>query len=340
MATMKLNQIYDPAIWNPQIAEKAKELNAFLRSGAAVNTDEFDQYASGPGITVDLPFWKALDTSGEPDYYDDSDNNSTPDDMDQSYMKARKAFLHKSWGVKTIVREVQGLEDPIDHLTTKIGGYWATVDEKRILQSCLGILADSVANHSGDMVVDIATDSSSSITDAERIGPEAIINATATMGDLQDGFAAIAMHSVCYARLKKIGVLDYKETTDPRAFNGVIPVYNGLDVIVDDSMPVTQGTNRYTYTSILFSRAAIAIGFGDSEYPTELERDPDTGRGGGADILHARQIFLGHIKGYRFTSSSVSGQSPTLAELANASNWTRVYDERKHIPIAFLKTNG
>jgi hypothetical protein len=42
--------------------------------------------------------------------------------------------------------------------------------------------------------------------------------------------------------------------------------------------------------------------------------------------------------GYAFNSAAVAGTSPTVAELQDVTNWTRVY-ERKAVSIAFLVTN-
>jgi hypothetical protein len=337
---IKITDIYDPQVWAEGIAEQAKERNRFIASGIALNTPDFDALASGPGSTVDIPFWKSIDASNEPDYVSDDDTNtSTPEDVSQGIQTARKAFLHKSWGVMDIANEIQGLEDPIGYISNKVGGFWATVDEKRIIASSTGILADSVANHSSDLVVDIATDDAGAPTDAELIGPEAIIDATATMGDAMETLNAIAMHSVVYARLKKNNLITYGTTSDPR-YGLKIPYYLDLMVIVDDSLPVSSGTNRYTYTTVLFQTGAFAFGYGSPEYPVEIERKASVGNGGGADVFHSRETNIIHPRGFQFTSASVSGLTPSLAELRDATNWKRVYDYRKNIPVSFLKTNG
>ena len=43
-----------------------------------------------------------------------------------------------------------------------------------------------------------------------------------------------------------------------------------------------------------------------------------------------------HPLGYRWLETAVVSESPTLTELADATNWLRVAD-RKHVPLAFLK---
>ena len=44
-----------------------------------------------------------------------------------------------------------------------------------------------------------------------------------------------------------------------------------------------------------------------------------------------------HPAGFKWADGSVAGVSPTIAELADAGNWSRVV-ERKAVPLAFLKS--
>jgi len=333
-----ISKIFDPEMWQEGIAEKAKQTNRFILSGVAVNNMELDTLATGPGRIVEVPFWKSIDANDEPDYVNDVDTDvSTPSDVSQGVQVARKAFLHKSWGIMSLAKEVQGLSDPVGYIVNNIGGYWGSVAEKRTIASCVGVLSDSVTNHSSDMVVNIATDDDTTITDAELISPEAIINAKLTLGDRMNDVTAIALHSVVYARLLKLQLIEFK--IDPAT--GVnLPYYLNMQVVVDDDLPVDAGTNRLIYTTVLFAPGSFGMGYGSPDYPLEIERKASVGNGGGADILHSRETYIIAPRGYEFTSSSVSGMTPSLAELKNAANWNRVYDYRKNIPVAFLKTNG
>ena len=71
-----------------------------------------------------------------------------------------------------------------------------------------------------------------------------------------------------------------------------------------------------------------------------LTRNEAQGNGGGVETLHSRKTWLVHPAGYAFKSATVTGLSPTMAELALPANWERVYAERKQLPFAFLVTNG
>jgi hypothetical protein len=337
MATAQLSDVYLPTVFDPAVDEKATALNNFLASGVMVPDPKLDSMAAVGGRIGELPFFAPIDTATEPNYVDDDPSHlAVPDNIGDAKMIYRLASMHKSWSTMDLAREL-GLKDPLNAIVEKIGGWWATQREKRLIYSCMGILADNDANDSDDMFYSIATDSVDPITDAERISATAVLTAAQTMGDHKDNLAAIAMHSVCYTRLQIQNLIDYIPTSDSKV---QIPYYLGLRVIVDDSLPAVAGSNRITYTTMLFGVGAFAYGKGNPMLPSEMERVPAAGYGGGQDIIHTRSSDIIHPVGFQFTSSSIAGASATLAELATAANWDRVYANRKNVPMAFLKTNG
>ena len=335
MATVQISNIYNPLTFARREQEAQIQLNQFLNSGIVVVDPRVSAQASQGGNVGELPFFKPLGTE-EPNYSTDNPaTTSTPANVTSAKMVWRLAAQNKSWSTMDLAREL-ALEDPVGAITNRIGQYWATNNEKRVIQSCLGILASNVANNGGDMRVTVATDAAGAITDAERISAELIIDAEQTAGDHQGGFTAIAMHSVVYARLRKQNLIGFVRNADN---NTMFATYGGKRVVVDDSLPAVAGTNRVTYTTILFGAGAFVMGEGRVMVPSEMERAPATGNGGGQDIIYSRRSDIIHPLGFTFTSASVAGQSATQAELATAANWTRVW-ERKNVPIAFLQTNG
>lgn len=336
MAYTQLADIYNPTVFDPAVDEAAVEKNVFIQSGIMVDNPLLNEMASGPGRIGELPFFNPLSTSTEPDYVDDNASHiSTPAKISGSKMIYRMASMHYSWSTMDLAREL-ALKDPLSAITEKIGGWWATQRQKRVIQSCMGILADNDANDADDMFYSVATDADSTVTDDERISAAAVLAAKQTMGDHADSLVAIAMHSTIYTRLQSQNLIDYI----PNARGEVnIPTYLGYRVIVDDGMPAVAGSHRITYTCILFAAGSIAYGKGSPKVPSELERVASAGYGGGQDIIHSRVSDIIHPWGFQFTSSSVSGESATLAELAAAANWDRVFENRKNVGMAFLKVN-
>jgi hypothetical protein len=335
MAEVRISDIYNPLVFSAADQEAQIELNNFMASGVMVEDPRLTAMASVGGSIGELPFFKPLGAT-EPNYSNDVKADlSTSEKVTSLKMIYRLASMNKSWSTMDIAVDL-ALADPATAITTRIGSYWATANEKRLIQSTMGILNDNVANDSSDMVKNIATDSASAVTAAELVSNDAILDAQQTAGDHQGGFTAIAMHSVVYSRLRKQQLITFIRDADN---NTLFQTYGNLRVVVDDSLSAIAGTNRITYTTVIFGAGAIVAGLGRTKVPSELYRDPDAGNGGGQETLYSRRADIIHPLGFQFGSASVAGQSASLAELALAVNWDRVW-ERKNVPLCFLQTNG
>lgn len=335
MATVQISNVYNPLTFARREQEAQTQLNKFLDSGIIVTDPRLNAQASQGGNIGELPFFKPLGND-EPNYSSDVPaTKSTPKGLTGAKMVFRLAAQNQSWSTMQLARDL-ALEDPVGAITSRVGQYWATQNERRVVQSCLGILADNVANNSGDMRITVATDAAGAVTDGERISSELIIDAEQTAGDHAGGFQVIAMHSVPFGRLRKLNLIEFVRDADN---NTMFATYGGKRIVVDDSLPAVAGTNRVTYTSVLFGAGAFVMGEGRVLVPSEVKRNPDAGNGGGEEVLYSRRSDIIHPLGFTFKSASVAGQSATHAELATAANWGRVW-ERKNVPIAFLQTNG
>ena len=335
MATVQISDIYNPLTFSRREQEKQTELNAFIQSGIMVADPRLSEQASQGGSIGELPFFKPLGTE-EPNYSSDNPATvSTPAKVTSDKALFRLAAQNKSWSTMDLAREL-ALEDPVGAITSRAGQYWATNNQKRLIQSCVGLLADNVANDGGDMLNSVATDGAGAVTADELISGGVIIDAEATAGDHQGMFTALAVHSVVYANLRKQGLIEFIRDADN---NTLFTTYGGKRLVIDDSLPAVAGSNRITYTSVLFSGGAITSGEGRVMVPSEMDRLPSTGNGGGQDVIYSRRSDIIHPLGFSFLSASVAGASATHAELATAANWNRVW-ERKNIGIAFIQTNG
>ncbi len=335
MAVTQISDIYNPLVFNAAVDEAATEKNRMLQSGIIVASPVIDAMASQGGNIGEMPFFSPLATT-EPEYTDDDPTHlGTPAKITDEKMIYRLAKMHKAWSTMDVAREL-ALKDPLTAITDKIGGYWSTQIQKRIIASAMGILADNIAADGSDMLKKISTDDAAAVTDAERISADVVLDAAQTMGDAKESLVAIAMHSVVYTKLQKQNLIDYVATSDSKV---MIPYYLGHEVIVDDGLPAVAGVNRITYTTILFAKGCFEYGEGKLLIPSELERIANAGYGGGQDVIHTRRNAIIHPRGESFISGNVAALSATLAELALAANWNRVM-ARKNVNIAFLQTNG
>ena len=338
MATVQLADVYTPLTFERVAQQKQTELNAFLASGIMVNDPLITQRLSGGAKSIDLPQYKGLGIN-EPNYSnDDPADKSVAKKLDSVLQKATSASRNDSWAQMDLASDLNlGPEKSLAAIAGRVGQFWATDDEHRLIHSLTGVKADNVANDAGDMVFSIATDDAGAITAAEKISAEAIADAMQTMGDHKSKLVAIAMHSQVQTTLSKLKLVEplFDSATNQFLFN----TYNGLRIIVDDSLAGVAGTNRITYTTILFAGGSVGYGTGPVSNPSSTERDEKSGNGSGETFLHSRVNTCLHPYGFQFTGASVAGNFATYAELATAANWDRV-TERKLVGVAFLDTNG
>lgn len=334
MATVALANIYNPLTFARGIQSAQTEKNALIASGIVVNDAQLKtQFAQGGNIG-EIAFFNALGT-GEPNYSSDNPATlSTPANISGNKQVVRCAPRNKSWSAMDLARDL-ALQDPIGAITGRIGAYWATDDQTRAIKSCLGVLADNVANDSGDMLYSVATDAVGAVADAERISATSLLECKQTLGDAASQLTVLAVHSRIWTRLQKQNLITFVPASDG---NVGFATYLGFRLVVDDALPAIAGTNRITYTSILFGNGAILTAPGRVTTPSEMKRNPDAGNGGGEEIIYSRVNNIFHPNGFSFVSASVAGNSATYAELATATNWDRKV-ARKLIPLAFLKTN-
>tara|TARA_R110000796_G_scaffold17656_2_gene54204 strand:- start:18720 stop:19730 length:1011 start_codon:yes stop_codon:yes gene_type:complete len=335
MAQVKLTDVYRPSGFARRAQEKQYELNNFVSSGVVTQDPVLAQKLSGGSETVSLPQFNGI-TIEEPNYSTDNPaSSSTPKKISSGLQVARAAARNQSWSAMSLARELTDA-DPMGAIVGRVGNYWASDDETRLIASFLGILADNKASDSGDMVVTLGTDVDAAVVDAERISADAILTAAQTMGDHKTSLVAVAMHSVTETRLARQGLL--KTFSDPTTGKALFNTYLGYRVLVDDSMPAVSGTNRIMYTVALFGVSAVSYATGNVSVPSEIDRTPASGDGGGEDILFSRVNTCFHPNGFKWLEGSVAGQAPTYAELKLAANWNRQV-ARKSVSVAFLEVN-
>ena len=223
-----------------------------------------------------------------------------------------------------LASELSG-SDALARIQGRVEAYWQRQAQRRLVASLKGIKAGNIANDSSDMVKDI----SGGTGNAAKFSAAGVIQAIATLGDSMRDVVAIGMHSDTYSAALQADLIQ----TIPDSQGGFIQTFRGLAILVDDLMPVDTGN----YTSVLFGSGVFAYGLTPPRIAegTEIESKPGAGNGGGMQILHSRVNVAMHPLGFAWKETAVAEDSPSIIELADATNWQRVA-ERKHIPLAFL----
>lgn len=336
MATTKLVDIIDVTVFQDLPPVNGPEKTAFFESGVVVRNGLLDMLATSPGKIAELPFWKDLDGSVEVNYSsDDPTSSATPQKVVQGEQISRKAFVNQGWQVADLASEIAMGAKAMDHIRSRTDKYFMRQWQRRLIAATNGILADNVANDSGDMVINVASETIAGQTAATKFNRDAFTDAVYTMGDMGTELSAIGVHSHVMAQMVKNDDIVYIPDSEGRL---VIPTYMGLRVIVDDGMAVRAGTtDGFVYTSVLYGTGAFGYGVGVADVPVEVEREAAQGDGGGIETLWRRNTWILHPFGFQQTGTPAA-ESFTLAELSLATSWDRVI-ERKNVPLAFLQTN-
>lgn len=310
------------------------ERTAFFQSGILVQNSDMTQLLASPSNTFTIPWWVDLDASIESNYSNDVYTDiAVPLSVTSASMQARAAYLNEGWNCMNLVKNITK-QDPLEFVAGRLTSYWQRVAQRRTIATTIGIYNDNVEANGGDMVVDAGG----------TISAASIIRAKATMGDYSGqlgGLSVIAMHSAVQTELQILNLIDFTPLADQIPEFGR---FQGMRVVVDDSMPVVGTGADAKYLSVIFGPGAIGY---EEQQPEgedglEYERAPDRGNGGGTETLWTRRNFVVHPLGFSFTSTTITGTPTTSrpisanwADLALATNWERKFD-RKQVPLAFV----
>jgi len=338
MAYQRLSDVFVPTVYGSYTAINDPMSSAFIRAGIMTTNATLTAIARAGGKLAIVPFWKDIDPTLEPNYSnDDPADLAVPNKIPYGTMTARKTWLNQVFGEMDLVSELAG-SSPLQHIRNRFGEYWVRQMNRRLIATCVGVLADNIATNGGDMVVDI----SAGVGAAGVFGANAFIDAAYTAGEQADMFKGIAVHSNIEARmLKNDELVDVRDSEG----NLTMKTYKGRAVIVDDTLPVTGTGPARVYTSVLFSSgsfgfgqvegSAFALGEGAPKVAAEVVRTPLAGHGGGMEAIVERKTWIIHPQGFEWVEGTLVEQSPTLADLRLAAHWNRVVD-RRQAGLAFV----
>lgn len=321
-----LANLVQPEQFTAYIQEKSVKRSALFQSGAVVTSELIQAKANAGGIAVTIPAWSDL-ADLDPNLSSDVvSNKATPNDVQAVAMKTRVANLNNGWSSIDLANELSGV-DASQMITSRVGDYWTRVMNARTVATLRGVLADSIANHAGDMVVGDGTAS---------FNYDMIVDAAVGMSENLDQMKMLIVHPDIFGSIAKTAKgngeisLEYRRIEE---LDMTIPVYGGLALLVDSTVP-TAGS---AYTSIMLGAGSLAAAMGTPINPLAIERDESSCDGGGSEVVWSRVSPIIHPWGYDFVEASVAGQSPTITELEMSANWTRKF-KRANIPVAFIES--
>lgn len=338
MAVTRLSDVVVPQVYESYGAINILENDALYQSGIIASSPLMNQIAKAGGIQGSMPFWGDIDPSVEPNMSnDDPADIAVPMKIGTSTMNFRKSFLNQGWAAMRLVAEVAGA-DPMQRIKARTDVYWQRQYKRRLFASVKGIIADNIANDSGDMGINISAGSGS----AAVISVDSVAAAQYTMGDSTGGLNVVAVHSQIMARLAAQERIVYVPNAEGKL---IIPTYLGSRVVMDDSLIWSGSGATATFLTLFLGQGAFgfggatghmfAIGEGIPALPSEVQSLPDTGNGGGQEVLWERKTLLMQPMGFNWVEGTLTEFSPTLSDLASATHWDRKV-VRKAVPFAYL----
>jgi hypothetical protein len=313
-----ISDVIVPEVFNPYVIERTAELSAFYQSGIIARTPELDRLASSGGKLINMPFWE--DLTGPDEVLSDQTAltvGKITADQDVAALLTRG----RAWSVNDLAKALSG-DDPMAAIGDLVAEYWA-----RRFQAILIKTLDGIFGNAATLMNTNQHDISGSATaeDDDVISAKTAVDAIYKLGDNADKLTGFAMHSATVAKLTKDDLI---ETIPPSEGKPAVRMFLGKPVIVDDSLPVSEGV----YTTYIFGAGAFGWGEGGAPVPVETARDALAGD----DILVHRRHFILHPRGVAFQNNQVSGPTPSNTELADYRNWERVY-ESKNVRIVQFK---
>lgn len=343
-AKTKIADIIEPSVFEGYAIERTAELTSFYNSGIVGREVEFDSLAAGPSRVVDMPFWVDLpnNASNRRQILSDSANIETRK-ITSSQDKAQIHTDANAWSSNVLAKYLAG-SDPMGAIVQLVGEWWAREDEQMLISTIKGVLG-SLDGESGDPnYLKIASEDSALITESTRLTGSTFIDALQKAGDRKERLTAIAMHSATEASLRKRDLIDFVPDSEGKS---MIKVFQGLVVIVDDTLAPRDGTTTGTntvYTSVLFGQGAIGRGFASLSTPieggfgTEGVELARVALASDTQLINRRRHLL-HPRGVKWNpdgGGSLAGVSPTNTELETAAKWTRVYEAKNVRLIGIL----
>jgi len=364
--TTQITDIIVPEIFTPYIQQMTEEKSRLVQSGVLARNALMDQLLAGGGLTFNVPSFLDLDNDADNVSTDDiatlikafatgapatwtnisgavTLTDSLPNKIGTSQEIAVRLNRNNSWSSMDLAAQLAG-SDPMDAIASRVANYWIRRLQAAFIATIQGISKDNGVNDSGDYANDVA--STTFVDGVTNFSAESYLDTKLTMGDSQDQLGACMVHSVVYNRMQKNNLIDFI----PDARGEVqIPVFLGAEVVVDDGMPNGTGVvrgdgtagNAGTYETWLFGAGAVQFGIGSPKVPTETNRQPQAGNGGGQDVLFSRVEWGIHPVGHAYVGTAPAG-GPSNAASSNqlniATSWNRVYPERKQIKFARLIT--
>lgn len=296
-----LADVIQPTLFGQNIVNVSTKTNRFVQSGILTPDPDFGAHLlEGNEGIMTLPFTNDLEGDPEPwtDLADISVSGITTGTQRAFRMKMAKAFGY------TDISQQFSVSKPADVITSRFSNWWNIVTQKLLLATITGVMGNA------DIAEAKMFDDS-----AHQFGPRGFLATIGLLGDLQDQtFNKIAVNSGTYAEMKAQQMID---TVQPNQAVTPFGNYNGMEIVVDDDIPLTDDGIA---TSYIFGAGSVAYSAANPSDGVEIEREARK-QGGRTNVIN-RRVESVHVKGTTVADGfTPTGQTVTIDDLANPATW-------------------
>lgn len=330
------NFYFDPDVFSEYMEEQPYIKNAIIQSGIIVEDATISSLLGEKGNVGTMPFYVPIDADvDKPKNYNGKTDNTASELQGgkQTFMAVGRM---KAWQDKDFTRELTGAR-PLENVANKVNNYYQQVWQGVLMNTLKGVMgATGIENHITDISV-----TSGSIEDTNRITETSGIDLCAkACGDMADKFTLVIMHSVVFARLRKLQLIEYSKFVDASGIRDTVelPTWDGKIVVVDDRGTVDTTTPAFPVYKTYFAGTGAFLTT-NKKLMNPYYIDYNAEKYGGVNLLYTKQARVLHPNGFSIVADSITDESPTDTELSTTTNWSLKYNE-KNIALALLKSNG
>lgn len=340
MALTTIANLFTPAVWSRLPAatrEQFSKLPTLFASPVVVKSPEFDGYASGPGTTINVPFFK--DITDASDSIQIEDTAPSTDNITAGVQVAPILNRVSPNGASALSAAVSGT-DPVGAIALQLAVKRAKQRQATLVSTIRGAFGTALSSMSLNAFVEAENQQ---VAGNHFITRDRFLDAIKALGELKamlEMGGAIWTHPDIETALNK---LDHENITTIRDADGrvILKTYQGIPLYLSDDLVRNGTTSGKVYDTYVFGPSSLAYGekpqSGDTLDVASLQLDFDKSKNNA--VLYDRSRFLMHLAGTKWIGTP-AGQSATNTELANKDNWELVFSSAKRCGVVRLQTNG
>lgn len=330
---------FDEEVFADMMREQDFWRNEIAASGVVHTDSTIMDLIGTKGNVATIPIYKPLNIFDEnmAALNNDGDTDNVPVEISGDKQTCMLIQRMKAFKAKDFTKELTGA-DPLGLIKDKIANYYTQVWENELMNIANAVLGVSALS---DHVTDLSI-TSGTVADANLINETTMIDAEqAALGDMAGGLGLVIMHSKIFARYKKLGLVDYGKYTVGNVLRQDIelPTINGKIPIVTDYYTVdTSVPGLPVFKTYLFGEGAF-LSADKKNYEKQYTTNYDPETSAGTDKFYTKQGRVLHPNGLSLAVDNIVKESPTLAELGAAANWSLKFNP-KNVKMGLIKTNG